>query len=67
MYMITLLLLIACDVSSLNEPIPKATPKSRHWGCASKKQGSTPACWTEQDWEVYCQRVQCKPQTKEIK
>ena len=61
MYMITFLfLLTACDVGSMNEPLPQASPKSRHWGCNSKKQGSTPACWTEQDWQAFCERVECK-------
>ncbi len=64
---ILFLALTACDIGSMNEPIRKVSPKSRHWGCGSKRQGSTPACWTEQDWEVYCQRVECKQQTKEIK
>ena len=60
---ILFLLLMGCDMS----PKYDVTPKARHLGCHSKKQGSTPACWTEQDWQVYCERVQCKPQTKENK
>ena len=28
--------------------------------CWSKVRGSRPACWSEGDWEIYCQRVQCK-------
>jgi len=29
--------------------------------CISKVRGSRPSCWTETDWKIYCQRVQCKP------
>ena len=28
--------------------------------CRSKITGSTPVCWTEEDWEVFCRKVQCK-------
>ncbi len=57
MFIVTLfLLLVACDVG----PRPSVTPKDRHIGCHSKKQGSTPTCWTEQDWQVYCERIECK-------
>ena len=28
--------------------------------CFSKRSGSRPSCWSEGDWIVYCQRVQCK-------
>ena len=56
MFSYMILLCVACG-SPLK---PDATPKARHLGCHSKKQGSTPACWTEQDWRVYCERVQCK-------
>jgi hypothetical protein len=30
--------------------------------CYSKIRGSRPACWSEGDWEVFCERVQCKQQ-----
>ena len=30
--------------------------------CYSKIRGSRPACWSEGDWEVVCERVQCKQQ-----
>ena len=32
--------------------------------CGSKSAGSRPACWSDGDWEVYCQRVQCKTRSK---
>ena len=32
--------------------------------CYSKAKGSRPACWSEGDWEVYCQRVQCKTRSE---
>ena len=28
--------------------------------CFIKHRGSRPACWSEADWIVYCERVQCK-------
>ena len=28
--------------------------------CYSKIRGSRPACWSEADWVIYCERVQCK-------
>jgi len=28
--------------------------------CYSKTRGSRPSCWSEADWIVYCERVQCK-------
>ena len=28
--------------------------------CYSKFRGSRPACWSEADWIIYCERVQCK-------
>ena len=30
--------------------------------CYSKIRGSRPACWSEGDWKVFCERVQCKQQ-----
>tara|TARA_Y100000385_G_scaffold262404_1_gene293998 strand:+ start:754 stop:924 length:171 start_codon:yes stop_codon:yes gene_type:complete len=30
--------------------------------CYSKIRGSRPACWSEADWTVFCERVQCKQQ-----
>ena len=27
--------------------------------CYSKVRGSRPACWSEADWIVYCERVKC--------
>ena len=28
--------------------------------CYSKVRGSRPACWSEADWIVYCEHVECK-------
>lgn len=28
--------------------------------CYSKHNKARPSCWTEHDWEVYCERVSCK-------
>lgn len=58
------LLILACDIPHKeSEPINHTTTNR----CRSDKSGSTPLCWNEQDWQVYCERVQCKPQTKESK
>ena len=57
MYMITFLLLItACATPEPRKPQAYA----KHEGCWSQKRGSTPVCWTEQDWQIYCERVECK-------
>mgnify|MGYP003117654845 CR=1 FL=1 len=52
--------IIGCEVER-----PPARAAKHHHGCNSKRQGSTPACWTAQDWEVYCSRVQCKTPIQE--
>ena len=31
--------------------------------CYAKKNTAVPSCWTSYDWEVYCERVQCKRRT----
>jgi len=51
--------LVGCSFSESQE-LPAPTPKQQHSGCYSKSSGSTPACWTEADWKVFCERVQCK-------
>ena len=28
--------------------------------CSSKVRGSRPACWSEGDWAVFCEKVECK-------
>jgi hypothetical protein len=40
---------------------PIKAAKDRCW---TKNAGSRPACWTEADWEIYCQRVECKQTVK---
>ena len=52
------LLILACAVQS-QEPEPLNHVTSNR--CRSDKSGSTPACWNEKDWEVFCERVRCKP------
>ena len=53
--------------------LDNTTEKQRQWAkdnpvdsakerCYSKIRGSRPACWSEGDWEVFCERVQCKQQ-----
>ena len=36
---------------------PVKAAKSR---CYSKFSGSRPSCWSEGDWIVFCERIQCK-------
>lgn len=31
--------------------------------CSSKVRGSRPHCWSEADWEAFCEHVECKPQS----
>ena len=41
------------------DPIEEAKGK-----CYLKRYSARPACWSEGDWLVYCQRVQCfQPRT----
>ena len=37
------------------EPVPNTESR-----CSSKWAGSTPSCWNQDDWYVYCQYVECK-------
>ena len=52
--MILLLLTLACDIEAMGKPMKTATR------CTSNKSGSTPACWSDEDWEAFCQRARCK-------
>ncbi len=52
------LLILACEVQS-HEPEPLNHVTTNR--CRSEYSGSTPACWNEQDWEAFCERVRCKP------
>jgi len=44
----------------------KATQEKTPWQeeqrslCLGKENRARPACWREIDWEVYCERVECK-------
>jgi len=40
--------------------------RQKHNACISKVRGSRPFCWKAEDWEAYCQYVQCKPEAKEL-
>ena len=57
--MIVLFLLFAClPTNEANEELP-SRKNSWKFQCSSKSAGSTPACWTQYDWEVFCKRVKC--------
>ena len=46
------------DTKDAEEPTPwKEEQQSL---CLGKQNRARPACWREIDWEVYCERVQCK-------
>jgi hypothetical protein len=34
--------------------------QEQHSLCLGKENRARPACWREIDWEVYCERVECK-------
>ena len=56
--MIILLLAIACtEVSAEQKELSRIQSK-----CMSKRSGSQPECWDEDDWKAYCERVACKKQ-----
>ena len=54
------LLIMACEIQAQeSKPLDHATTNR----CRSDKSGSTPACWNDQDWEVFCERVRCKTES----
>ncbi len=40
--------------------IEQKKDRMRHNSCISKIRGSRPACWDKDDWEAFCQHVECK-------
>ena len=54
--MILLLLTLACADTEAQEP----KPNNNGFRCSSKQSGSTPACWNDKDWQVFCEHVRCK-------
>jgi hypothetical protein len=58
-----------CMVASscANHDTAKAKPdpvNEAKGNCYMKRYSARPSCWSEGDWLVYCQRVQCKAPTK---
>jgi len=52
-------------ISSCTEPLtPEQEKASKEYydkGCYSKKSGSSPRCWTPEDWAAYCSHTNaCK-------
>jgi len=47
-------------VDTKNEKEKTAWQQEQHSLCLGKENRARPACWREIDWEVYCERVQCK-------
>ena len=43
-------------------PSPVPNTENR---CHTKWAGSTPSCWNQDDWYVYCQYVECKKETSQ--
>lgn len=57
--LITMMGFAACYEAPTEEE--KQIQKQRaDYNCASKASGSSPRCWTEEDWKAYCSRVKCK-------
>ena len=54
-------LFLACTDNRTPEEIHKTHIRNR---CRSKVDGSSPSCWNEDDWNAFCEHVQCKPQEK---
>ena len=55
--------LYTCSETSIEErkKFARENPvEAAQKNCYSKVRGSRPACWSEADWIVYCERVQCK-------
>ena len=53
-----ILFLIACtEISDEQKELSRKQSK-----CMSKRSGSQPECWNEEDWEAFCERVACKNQ-----
>ena len=42
-----------CDIETWKKPIAIEST------CADNK---SPSCWSDKDWEVFCERVTCKPE-----
>jgi len=60
-----LLLIIVFAVGSCTESPTPAEEEARKVyydkGCYSKKSGSSPRCWTPEDWAAYCKNTNvCK-------
>ena len=53
---VAVILLAGCTDTEAQEP----KPLNNKFRCSSKLSGSTPACWNDQDWEAFCERVRCK-------
>ena len=51
-------LFLACTDNRSTEEIHETNVRNR---CRSKVKGSSPSCWNDDDWQAFCQRVQCKP------
>ena len=59
LFLVTMFGFAACYES----PTPEEKARQEHRSsnnCYSKASGSSPRCWTEKDWQVYCSRVLCK-------
>jgi hypothetical protein len=51
---------MSSDVKKRNQWIKENPTEAAQGRCYSKVSGSRPACWSEGDWKVFCERVQCK-------
>lgn len=64
-FSLVLLLVTVVSISSCTEPPTPEQEKAQadyyDKGCYSKKSGSSPRCWTSEDWAAYCKNTNvCK-------
>ena len=51
----------ASDLDAQNREWAKENPiEAARKSCSFKSSGSRPVCWSEADWAIFCERVQCK-------
>jgi len=57
---LTMIIYFSCSITpkeGQTQPLEQVSTNR----CTSQRSGSTPACWNDQDWEAFCERVRCKP------
>lgn len=58
---ILIFFLIIAVIITVDLNTAKNTSLNQNKNCYSKASGSSPRCWNEQDWKVYCEKTNvCK-------